>query len=59
MNEWRVLITFLLQVGGSLGLWLGLGALQILQHIITITGPLIEKVKLRFCVTGKHEWVTT
>ena len=40
-------IPILHQVGGSLGLWLGLGALQILQHIITIAEPIIKKFNLR------------
>ena len=39
----QILILILRQVGGSMGLWLGLGVLQILQHIITITGPIIKK----------------
>ena len=39
----QILILILRQVGGSMGLWLGLGVLQILQHIITISGPIIKK----------------
>ena len=31
------------QVGGSLGLWLGLGVLQVLQQINTITVPILKK----------------
>ena len=33
------------QVGGSLGLWLGLGVLQVLQQFITITVPIIKKCR--------------
>ena len=33
-------------VGGSLGLWLGLGVLQILQQVIAIAKPMIKKFHL-------------
>ena len=39
----RIIIPILHQVGGSLGLWLGLGVLQILQHVITIAEPKIKR----------------
>ena len=35
------------QVGGALGLWLGLGILQVLQQLITIAQPMMKKCQIR------------
>ena len=34
------------QVGGSLGLWLGLGLLQVMEQIITVAEPVVRKVQI-------------
>ena len=38
---------FVIQVGGALGLWLGLGVLQVLQQLITIAQPILKKFQIR------------
>jgi len=43
------LFSFLSDVGGSLGLWLGLGVLQVLQQLITIAQPIKKKFQIRSC----------
>ena len=44
-NNQRTKIPFL-QVGGSLGLWLGLGALQVLQQMINMTQSIFERLHI-------------
>ena len=34
------------QVGGSLGLWLGLGLLQVMEQIITVAEPVVRKFQI-------------
>ena len=34
---------FALKVGGSLGLWLGLGVLQLLEVVATLVLPIVQK----------------
>ena len=39
--------TICIKVGGALGLWLGLGVLQVLQEIIARVLPLVQIVKVK------------
>ena len=41
-----VLLLLNIQVGGALGLWLGLGVLQVLQEIIAKVRPFAKKCKV-------------
>jgi len=41
------LFSFLSDVGGSLGLWLGLGVLQVLQQVIIAAQPVIKNFSLQ------------
>ena len=34
------------KVGGSLGLWLGLGLLQVMEYIITVAEPVVRKIQI-------------
>ena len=36
------------QVGGAMGLWLGLGVFQIVQQLINVANEIVKKVANRF-----------
>ena len=38
------------QVGGAMGLWLGLGVFQIVQQLINVANEIVKKVTNRFHV---------
>ena len=45
VNE-ELTMSHIFQVGGSLGLWLGLGLLQVMEHIITVAEPVVRKIQI-------------